>query len=86
MRSQYEEQFRQYLVSISAKQPGLIFRDFGELWTEKHQYFSDPSHLNRYGAYAVSYRLAQDPISPWGESQVQSNVEDTNLPKQDGDR
>jgi hypothetical protein len=35
------------------------------LWPEVRSSFSDPSHLNRYGAIKVSQRLAQDPMIPW---------------------
>jgi hypothetical protein len=77
-RQQYEAQFRQYLATVAAKHPGFIFRDFGELWTQEYRYFSDPSHLNRYGAYAVSNRLAQDAIIPWNESTQQANSPQVN--------
>ena len=49
----------------SATQKGLIFRDLSQLLLTKSDYFSDPSHLNRYGAYKVSNQLAQDPMIPW---------------------
>ena len=48
-----------------AMQKGLIFRDYSELLLTKPDFFSDPSHLNRYGAYKVSNQLAQDPLIPW---------------------
>ncbi|MBF2072140.1 MAG: DUF1574 domain-containing protein [Synechococcales cyanobacterium C42_A2020_086] len=67
-RLQYEQDFREYMVRTSLSQPGFTFRDLSEAWTTQYSYFSDPSHLNRYGAYAVSRRLAQDPIIPWSES------------------
>ncbi|MBI4782578.1 MAG: DUF1574 domain-containing protein [Oscillatoriophycideae cyanobacterium NC_groundwater_1537_Pr4_S-0.65um_50_18] len=65
IRRQHEQTFKDYMVKTSMSQPGLIFRDLGEIWTTKYSYFSDPSHLNRYGAYAVSQRMAQDPLIPW---------------------
>lgn len=61
----YEQQFRDYMVSLSLRQPGFQFRDLGERWTTEYDYFSDPSHLNRYGAYAVSQQIAQDPLISW---------------------
>jgi len=64
-RFRYERQFRQYMYSLATDKPHFIFRDLGELWTQQFNYFSDPSHLNRYGAYQVSSRLAQDPLIPW---------------------
>ncbi|HEY9641053.1 MAG TPA: DUF1574 domain-containing protein [Coleofasciculaceae cyanobacterium] len=64
-RHQHEQEFKEYMVALSMKQPGFTFRDLSELWTTKYGYFSDPSHLNRYGAYAVAHQLAQDPLIPW---------------------
>lgn len=63
-RTEYEEQFQQYMRS-SALTKGLIFRDLASLLLTSPDYFSDPSHLNRYGAYKVSSHLAQDPMIPW---------------------
>ncbi|MBE9180517.1 DUF1574 domain-containing protein [Oculatella sp. LEGE 06141] len=65
VRSQHEQEFKQYMLNLAVQQPGFIFRDLGELWLDQYDYFSDPSHLNRYGAYEVSNRLAQDPMIPW---------------------
>ncbi|GAB4381350.1 MAG: hypothetical protein Kow00121_39690 [Elainellaceae cyanobacterium] len=64
-RIEHEQAFRDFMVRLSLEQPGFTFRDLGERWTTQHDYFSDPSHLNRYGAYAVSNQLAQDPKVPW---------------------
>ena len=64
-RHQQEQTFKDFMVDLSIHQPGLTFRDLGDLWTTQYGYFSDPSHLNRYGAYAVSKRLAQDPLISW---------------------
>jgi hypothetical protein len=61
---EYEEQFQRY-IRTSALEKGLIFRDLTKLLLTKNDYFSDPSHLNRYGAYKVSNQLAQDPLIPW---------------------
>ncbi|MDX2212386.1 MAG: hypothetical protein SFY66_03765 [Oculatellaceae cyanobacterium bins.114] len=68
VRLQYEQEFRQYMLNLSLTQQGFIFRDLSELWVDRYNYFSDPSHLNRYGAQAVSTRLAQDPMIPWVQS------------------
>ncbi|ASC69423.1 hypothetical protein XM38_003500 [Halomicronema hongdechloris C2206] len=62
-----ETQFLQYMVRLSGQEEGFIFRDLAQIWPEEYDYFSDPSHLNRYGAYQVSTRLAQDPMIPWPE-------------------
>jgi hypothetical protein len=64
VRTRYEQQFQRYMRSW-ALQKGLLFRDLSQLLPTKHDYFSDPSHLNRYGAYKVSNQLAQDPMIPW---------------------
>ena len=64
VRTGYEQEFRQYMQQLAA-QSGLIFRDQSLLWPQARESFSDPSHLNRYGAIAVSKRLAQDPMIPW---------------------
>ncbi len=63
-RTEYEEKFQRYMHS-SAREKGLIFRDLSRLLLTKPDFFSDPSHLNRYGAYRVSNHLAQDPMIPW---------------------
>ncbi|MEG3846873.1 hypothetical protein QT971_28010 [Microcoleus sp. herbarium19] len=64
VRTGYEQEFRQYMQQLAA-QSGLIFRDKSLLWPEARESFSDPSHLNRYGARSVSKQLAQDPMIPW---------------------
>ena len=63
-RRRYEQEFREHMVRLSMEQK-FIFRDLSELWPTQNEFFSDPSHLNRYGAYEVSKRLGQDPIIPW---------------------
>ncbi|HIK39965.1 MAG TPA: DUF1574 domain-containing protein, partial [Thermoleptolyngbya sp. M55_K2018_002] len=65
VRRQHEQTFRQYLLREDLDSPSLVFRDLGEIWLDQYDYFSDPSHLNRYGAFAVSRRIAQDPMIPW---------------------
>ncbi len=63
-RRTYEQQFQQQMVTV-ARESGFSFRDLSELWVTENDYFSDPSHLNRYGAYAIAQRLAQDPLIAW---------------------
>jgi hypothetical protein len=60
-----ETDFLKFMVEFSANDPDFIFRDLGQIWPQRYDYFSDPSHLNRYGAYQVSNRIAQDPMIPW---------------------
>jgi hypothetical protein len=64
-RRDREAQFQQFMIQ-SAANMGFTYRNLTELWKTEHDYFSDPSHLNRYGAYAVSQQLAKDPLVPWG--------------------
>ncbi|WP_204140024.1 hypothetical protein [Halomicronema sp. CCY15110] len=64
-RSDVEADFQRLMLRYSATESDFIFRDLGQVWTNRYDYFSDPSHLNRYGAYQVSLRLAQDPMIPW---------------------
>lgn len=64
-RQQAEAEFLQYMLKLSSSQVGFLFRDLGQIWPQRYDYFSDPSHLNRYGAYQVSLHLAQDPLISW---------------------
>ncbi|MEB3826205.1 hypothetical protein [Phormidium sp. CCY1219] len=64
VRMASERQLRQRLQSMASRE-GFLFRDLGMLWPDRNDYFADPSHLNRYGAFAVSLHLAQDSSIPW---------------------
>ncbi|MEH2323822.1 MAG: DUF1574 family protein [Nostoc sp.] len=64
VRKQYEQQFQQYMLHL-ATNPNFIYRDLSQQWPKANDYFSDPSHLNRFGAYEVSKKLANDPMIPW---------------------
>jgi hypothetical protein len=63
-RKRHEDAFQQHMLSL-APQFDFIYRDLSTALATQPDYFSDPSHLNRYGAYAVSQRLAQDVMIPW---------------------
>lgn len=65
-RKRYEEQFQQYMLQQAA-QLSFTYRDLGQELLNQPDYFSDPSHLNRYGGYAVSRRLAHDVMIPWNQ-------------------
>ena len=67
-RSRAEDTFTEYMLQVAERYPDFIFRDLGQLWPQQYDYFSDPSHLNRYGAYQVSKRLSQDPLIPWPQA------------------
>jgi hypothetical protein len=64
VRTKYEQQFQEYLLNFTSH-PDFIYRDLSQLWPATRNYFSDPSHVNRYGAYEVSKKLALDPIISW---------------------
>jgi Protein of unknown function (DUF1574) len=65
IRSQHEQEFQQYMLKIASDRSHFTFRDLGLLYPQTNDFFSDPSHLNRYGAYEVSNKLAKDPMIPW---------------------
>lgn len=64
VRIKYEQKFQTYLLKFTSD-PHFIYRDLSQLWPTASNYFSDPSHINRYGAYEVSKKLALDPIISW---------------------
>ncbi|MEM7727255.1 MAG: DUF1574 family protein [Cyanobacteria bacterium P01_A01_bin.45] len=66
VRTEHEEVFKNYMQGL-AVDSNLIFRDLSLLFPQTNDYFSDPSHLNRYGAYEVSKKIANDPMIPWTE-------------------
>jgi hypothetical protein len=66
-RKRHEEEFQQRMLSIST-QLGFTYRDLMASLGNQPDYFSDPSHLNRYGAYEVSRRLAEDVMIPWQQA------------------
>lgn len=63
-RLERERQFQEYLLRMSTEL-GFTYRDLLENWKATPDFFSDPSHLNRYGGYAVSQHLAKDALIPW---------------------
>jgi hypothetical protein len=64
IRRKHEQEFIAQMQQ-AAIQNGLIFRDLAQRWPTEYDLFSDPSHLNRYGADRVSLHLAQDAAIPW---------------------
>ncbi|PNK15073.1 hypothetical protein [Cylindrospermopsis raciborskii] len=64
-RSKYERKFKRYMLGNARENPNFTYRDFSRTWKEIDEYFSDPSHLNRYGAHELSQKLATDMIIPW---------------------
>ncbi|MEG4572325.1 hypothetical protein QUA56_06455 [Microcoleus sp. N3A4] len=63
-RLRAEQQFRQRMQQLS-RQQGFAFRDLSQRWPGRNDYFFDPSHLNRFGAIAVSRILAADSSIIW---------------------
>jgi hypothetical protein len=59
-----EQQFRQRMQQLS-RQKGFAFRDLSQRWPGRNDYFFDPSHLNHFGAIAVSRILASDSSIIW---------------------
>ncbi len=64
-RQKYEKEFQQYMLSMATNPKFFIYRDLSQIWPKNNAFFSDPSHLNRFGAYEVSRRLANDAMIPW---------------------
>lgn len=64
VRQAHEQAFQQYMLRASAEL-GFTYRNLGEERKLENDFFSDPSHLNRYGAFAVSNHIAKDPLIPW---------------------
>ncbi|MGD1808661.1 DUF1574 family protein [Dapis sp. BLCC M126] len=65
VRTAYEQKFQEYMQQLSWEYANFVFRDLGSAWPQTYANFSDPSHLNLYGAIAVSQTLAEDNIIPW---------------------
>ncbi len=59
-----EQQFRQQMQQLS-RQKGFAFRDLSQQWPNRNDYFVDPSHLNQFGAIAISRLLAADTSITW---------------------
>lgn len=64
VRLRAEQQFRQRMQQLS-QQKGFAFRDLSQRWPGRNDFFFDPSHLNRFGAIAVSRLLASDTSIIW---------------------
>lgn len=58
-RSAYEQEFRAFMQQF-ANAGSLTVYDLSRQWLTQHGYFVDPSHLNRYGAAAVSALLGRN--------------------------
>lgn len=67
VRSNYEQEFEAYMRDLDLVLTGFTFRNLNDLGSNTPENFSDPSHLNRYGAIAVSQQLAKDRLIPWSK-------------------
>jgi hypothetical protein len=62
-RTVNEKQFHTYLQRF-ARSHGLTVYDLSQRWPNQTDYFTDPSHLNRYGAAAVAAELGKSLVIP----------------------
>jgi Protein of unknown function (DUF1574) len=65
-RQTHETAFKQYMQE-SANLKRLTFVDLDGSLNTRYDLFSDPSHLNQFGATEVSSRLAKISSIPWGK-------------------
>ncbi len=63
-RQQYDLTFKQYMQKLMDTNQ-LTFVDLDGLLNQQYDQFSDPSHLNQFGASQVSKYLAQARTIPW---------------------
>jgi hypothetical protein len=63
-RSQHEATFKQYMQQLMDSHQ-LTFVDLDGVLNTRHELFSDPSHLNQFGAIEVSKYLAKIPKIRW---------------------
>ncbi len=66
-RSEHEDEFARSMTE-SANELKFTYLDLSRVLDQQNALFSDPSHLNRYGAYVVAQRLAKDRLMPWRRS------------------
>jgi hypothetical protein len=62
----YEKVFKQRMQELS-KRWDLTYIDFSTILRRQPKYFSDPNHLNRWGAIEVAKKLAVNPNIPWAK-------------------
>ncbi|NER27522.1 MAG: hypothetical protein F6J89_07775 [Symploca sp. SIO1C4] len=62
-RLRRQQQFEKLMQQKVSEE--FIFIDLAQQWLTQNDYFADPSHLNRYGAAAVSSQLAAESKIPW---------------------
>jgi hypothetical protein len=62
-RALSEQHFRTYLQRFTRSHELRVY-DLSQYWSKQHLYFTDPSHLNRYGAAAVAAELGRSLVLP----------------------
>ncbi len=64
IRIRHEDTFNKRMEEL-AKQEGFIYLNLSKLVVQQPRLFSDPSHLNKFGAGAIAEYLAKLPQIPW---------------------
>lgn len=72
-RSHHEQEFRRFMQRFATYNQ-LVFYDFTQRQLSRDDYFVDPSHLNRYGAEAVSRQLAENLVSHIAKLKLSTEV------------
>lgn len=68
MRLKHEREFRTYLRRVQTDQEIAVVDLASDLqWQRDYGLFSDPSHLNQWGAYRVSQQLLRNPNLAWSQ-------------------
>ncbi len=62
----HEKQFKQHMQKL-AKKWNMTYIDYSKFLLRQPRYFSDPNHLNRWGAIEVAKKLAVNPHIPWAK-------------------
>lgn len=65
-RTKYDAIFSARMLELASAWD-FYYIDLSQAWRDRSDNFSDPSHLNRYGAVAVAQELATNPVIPWKE-------------------
>jgi hypothetical protein len=65
VRTAYEKEFIAYMQQLSSQYQHLTFQNLGASLLQDYDKFSDPSHLNKFGAIAVAENLATTPDISW---------------------
>ncbi len=65
VRTAYEKEFITYMQQLSSQHQHFTFQNLGASFLQDYDKFSDPSHLNKFGAIAVAENLATSPDISW---------------------